>query len=190
MSISSKTHQFSKLIANAKFTAAARKLSSEKGTRLALDLLRDTHLSGGCIYLVGNGGSAAVASHAITDLVNAAGYCARVLHEPSLLTCLSNDHGYENAYARVLKGQAKKEDLLIAISSSGKSRNILNAAKVMRRAGGRLMTLTGFNARNPLRQKGDLNIWLDSTDYGPVEIGHLFILHFFSDLLVVYDKKK
>jgi D-sedoheptulose 7-phosphate isomerase len=133
------------------------------------------------LYIVGNGGSAAVASHALVDFVNVAKIDARVLHESSLITCMANDFGYQNAYARVLAQCLKPEDVLIAISSSGCSLNICQAAQVAKDYGAQVVTLTGFRRDNTLRQLGDINFWLDSSDYGFVEVGHQFILHNLSD---------
>ena len=76
---------------------------------------------------------------------------------------------------------AKPGDALVAISSSGKSPNICNAAAQVRGSGGTVITLSGFASDNPLRRLGDINIWLDSTDYGFVEIGHQFVLHNVAD---------
>jgi len=73
--------------------------------------------------------------------------------------------------------------MLISISSSGKSKNIRNAAAKMRELGGTVITLSGFDQNNPLRQLGDVNVWLDSHDYGFVEIGHQFVLHNMADRL-------
>ncbi|MFA7239209.1 MAG: SIS domain-containing protein [Sulfuricellaceae bacterium] len=137
--------------------------------------------SGKGVYLVGNGGSAAVASHAITDFVNVAKLRAMTLHESSLMTCMANDYGYENAFSRILGVMADAGDVLLAISSSGRSANIRNAVAKMKDLGGMSVTLSGFDGDNPLRQMGDLNIWLNSHDYGLVEIGHLFILHNIAD---------
>lgn len=137
--------------------------------------------SQGSVYVIGNGGSAGVASHAVIDLVNVAKLRAFTLHEPALLTCMANDYGYEQAFARLLAQMAKPGDVLIAISSSGNSANIRNAATQMTDSGGAVITLSGFAADNPLRSLGDINIWLDSRDYGLVEIGHQFILHNMSD---------
>lgn len=137
--------------------------------------------SGKGVYLVGNGGSAAVASHAITDFVNVAKLRAMTLHESSLMTCMANDYGYESAFSRILGVMAGTGDMLLAISSSGRSANIRNAVAQMKDIGGMSVTLSGFDGDNPLRQMGNLNIWLNSHDYGLVEIGHLFILHNIAD---------
>lgn len=139
--------------------------------------------AGNSVFIIGNGGSAAVASHAVNDFVNVAKLRATTIHDPSLLTCMANDYGYENAYARILAQMTRPGDVLIAISSSGKSVNIRNAVNEAARAGATVVTLSGFASDNPLRQMGDINIWLDSSDYGFVEIGHQFMLHNVSDRL-------
>jgi D-sedoheptulose 7-phosphate isomerase len=136
---------------------------------------------GGSLFLIGNGGSASVASHAVTDFLKFGGLRAMTLHDPSLLTCMANDYGYDVAFARVLGKLASTGDVLIAVSSSGQSLNIRNAAEEMRSLGGVVWTLSGFRADNPLRDLGDINVWLDSSDYGMVEIGHQFVLHNLAD---------
>ncbi|HLB41799.1 MAG TPA: SIS domain-containing protein [Gammaproteobacteria bacterium] len=146
-----------------------------------MDYLRELRKENNKLYIIGNGGSAAVASHALVDFVNVAKIQAQVLHESSLVTCMANDYGYENVYSRVLSIYMKPEDMLIAISSSGKSLNICNAAKVAKEKEARVITLSGFSEDNPLRKLGDFNFWLNSDDYGYVEVGHQFILHNLSD---------
>lgn len=136
---------------------------------------------GGHLYVIGNGGSAAVASHAATDFFNVANLKATTLHESSLMTCMANDFGYENAFGRMIKQMVKAGDMVIAISSSGKSMNIRNAVTEAAIAGGYVVTLSGFAQDNPLRLLGDLNIWINSMDYGLVEVGHQFLLHNISD---------
>lgn len=129
------------------------------------------------LYIVGNGGSAGIAAHASTDFFNVAKIRATTLHESSLLTCMANDFGYENAVARMLAQLLNPDDIVIAISSSGQSMNMRNAATIAGEKGAYVVTLTGFNMNNPLRNLGHTNIWLDSDDYGFVEVGHQFILH-------------
>jgi D-sedoheptulose 7-phosphate isomerase len=133
------------------------------------------------LYIVGNGGSAGVAAHAVTDFFNVAKIRATTLHESSLLTCMANDFGYEYALARMLGQLLNPGDMVVAISSSGNSMNMRNAAMISREKGAFLVTLTGFASDNPLRSLGDINIWLDSCDYGFVEVGHQFILHNIAD---------
>ena len=127
-------------------------------------------------FLVGNGGSASVAGHISNDLVKA-GKRATSLSEPAILTCLSNDLGYENVYLHQLQVWGRNEDTLIAISSSGRSENILRATQYARGKGLSIITCTGFDADNPLRALGDYNIWVPSANYGVVEVAHLSILH-------------
>ncbi len=158
-------------------------LAQEAGVSRALEILRDARRRGGNIYLVGNGGSAAIASHAANDFVNVCNLRALTLTDPALLTCMANDYGYAHVFSEQLSRHARQDDVLIAISSSGRSPNILNAVSVVRELGGLTMTLSGFAADNPLRGLGDLNLYLPRADYGLVEIGHQFILHHLANVL-------
>jgi D-sedoheptulose 7-phosphate isomerase len=94
---------------------------------------------------------------------------------------MANDFGYENAIAIMLGQLLNPDDVVMAISSSGNSMNMRNAATIARNKGAYVVTLTGFSADNPLRNLGDMNIWLNSDDYGFVEVGHQFILHNIAD---------
>jgi D-sedoheptulose 7-phosphate isomerase len=166
-------------------TRPGEHLPEEEGVSAMLDLLKAARQRQGTVYLVGNGGSAAVASHAATDFFNTGGMRALTLHDPSTLTCFSNDYGYEHAFGMRLDRLLTANDLLIAISSSGQSSNILNAADASLKKNVELITLTGFHHDNPLRAKGTLNYWVNSEHYGMVEIGHLFLLHYIADLLAL-----
>lgn len=146
-------------------------------------LLRDARERHGNVYLIGNGGSAAVASHVANDFCNIAGLRAVSLLDHSSLTCFANDYGYENVYSQRLRRMAQPQDVLIAISSSGESENIVRAAQQMRECGGALVTLSGFGEANRLRALGKVNFWIDSHDYGLVELGHLFMLHHLVDCI-------
>lgn len=182
MQLISRMQQFAALLARCEITGRNGASSGiEPGMNAALQMLAKIRGNGGSVYVIGNGGSAAVASHAVIDLVNVAKLRAFTLHEPSVLTCIVNDYGYENAYSRLLEHMARPGDVLIAISSSGRSMNIRNAAEQVVNNGGSVITLSGFLHDNPLRSLGDVNIWLDASDYGLVEIGHQFILHNLSD---------
>ena len=130
------------------------------------------NLNGRKIILVGNGGSAAMASHLSVDLTKAAGVRAINFNEADLLTCFSNDFGYENWVARAFEFYADKNDLAILISSSGKSQNIINAVTQARRMELPVITFSGFNSDNPLRELGDINFWCDSNQYNVVEMVH------------------
>jgi D-sedoheptulose 7-phosphate isomerase len=186
LSLHARAAEFRDVIASVEVTdrsGAAR--DAEDAMSSLVEWLETLRARGRHLYLVGNGGSAGIASHAVTDFLKFGRLRAATLHDPSLLTCMSNDYGYEAAFARVLATVASRDDLLFAISSSGRSANIRNAAAEMHRLGGRVVTLSGFDRDNPLRSSGDLNIWFDSSDYGMVEIGHQFILHNLADRIRV-----
>ncbi len=182
MSLGARVAEFQRVLASMEVTdqsGAPQDIEAAMSSLVEwLDALR---ARGGHLYLVGNGGSAGIASHAVTDFLKFGKLRATTLHDPSLLTCMSNDFGYEVAFARILATVASRNDVLFAISSSGQSENIRNAAAEMRKLGGKVVTLSGFKRANPLRSLGDLNIWLDSSDYGMVEIGHQFVLHNLAD---------
>lgn len=175
--------QFSNVLLATEFRSinSASNIEVESGVLTICKKLLEARDANKNIYIVGNGGSAGVSAHAVTDLFNVAKLKASTLHESSLLTCMANDFGYENAVARMLGQLLNPADIVIAISSSGNSMNMRNAANLSRQKGAFVLTLSGFKSDNPLRQLGDLNIWLPSNDYGFVEIGHQFILHNIAD---------
>lgn len=133
------------------------------------------------IMLIGNGGSAAIASHMQNDLCKAVGVRAMVFNEPPLLTALSNDHGYQSAFEKPIELWVEPGDLLIAISSSGRSENILRATQACREGGGHIITFSGFRPDNPLRRLGDINFYVGSENYGHVEVAHMTLTHFLTD---------
>lgn len=184
MSLGTRVSEFQRVLASVEITDRTGRRSDTEGAVLStVESLEELRESGGHLYLVGNGGSAAIVSHAVADFLKFGRLRAATLHDSPLLTCMSNDFGYEAAFARILSTVAASEDALIAVSSSGQSANIRNAAAEMRRRGGRVVTLSGFKRDNPLRSLGDVNFWIDSSDYGMVEIGHLFLLHNLADRL-------
>ena len=138
----------------------------------ATTIIRETSQNRKKIILIGNGGSAAIASHVSVDFTKTAKIRAINFNEADLLTCFGNDYGYENWVAEALKAYADEGDLVILISSSGKSPNIINAAKTAKSMDLQLITFSGFAADNPLRGMGDLNFWVDSRSYNIVEMTH------------------
>ena len=141
------------------------------------------HESQGTVYIVGNGGSASIASHVAVDFLKSLGIRAMTFNESSLITCYANDYGYENWVKEAIKSYSKKTDLVILISSSGESQNILNAAKYTVDQNLKLVTLTGFKKDNSLSNLGHYNIWVDSCDYNYVEIIHNQFLLMLVDLI-------
>ena len=124
------------------------------------------------VILVGNGGSAAMASHVSVDLTKMCNIRAVNFNEADLLTCFSNDYGYENWVQKALSFYADKGDVLICISSSGNSKNIINGAKFAKKIGCKVITLTGFDKKNKVRKIGNVNLWLNSKNYNFVEMTH------------------
>lgn len=136
------------------------------------------------VMIIGNGGSAAIASHLQSDLCKAAQVRAMVFTESPLLTALSNDISYCAAYRELIHLWADKEDILFSISSSGMSQNIIDAVTIARDRGCHpIITLSGFLPDNTLRSSGDINLYISSKEYGYVELAHSVITHFISDQL-------
>ncbi|MCG8562837.1 MAG: SIS domain-containing protein [Hyphomicrobiales bacterium] len=154
----------------------------EKAVRSMGQDMRATNDRGNQIFFVGNGGSAGICSHMATDYSKNGGMRASALNDGAVLTCLGNDYGYEHVFEKQIEWHARSGDLLVAISSSGRSANILNAAKAALACDCTVFTLSGFDADNPLRGLGDLNIHLANHEYGFVEVGHLALLHIVLDI--------
>lgn len=148
-----------------------------------ISLLMGLNLNNKKLFFIGNGGSAAIASHMTIDFWKNGGIPALCFNDGAQLTCLANDFGYEDVFAKPIGFFARPGDVLISISSSGQSRNILNAVKVGQTAGCVCITLSGFSPQNPLRKMGRYNIYCDSMEYGFVELAHQIILHMILDLM-------
>ncbi len=144
--------------------------------------IRDTHAAGNKLIFIGNGGSAAIASHMAIDYSKNGGIRSLAFNDGAALTCLANDLGYDNVFAHQVSLHAWPGDLLVAISSSGQSASILKAADMAHEKGCFVITLSGFSANNPLRSFGDCNLYVNSREYGFVEITHLALCHAVLDL--------
>lgn len=124
------------------------------------------------IIIVGNGGSAAISSHVAVDFTKAAGIRAINFNEADLITCFANDYGYENWVSEALKSYSDFGDVIVLISSSGESMNIINAANTARDMKNKILTFSGFSSSNSLRSLGDVNFWIDSRSYNYIEMTH------------------
>jgi D-sedoheptulose 7-phosphate isomerase len=175
--------QFSQVLKAAQWTQGAESVSQIEGEAAWLALLNALATYHGEVFVLGNGGSSAIAAHVANDLTNVSRVHADALQNMAELTCHANDYGYDQAYARLLSHKMHANDLLLAISSSGKSSNLLHAVDMARQKGAKVITFTGFSSDNPLRQLGDVNLWLDCRDYGIVEVGHQLLLHYLCDRL-------
>ena len=136
------------------------------------------------IFIFGNGGSAAIASHVSVDFTKNLNVKAMNFNEADLITCFSNDYGYENWIAKVIKFYATEKDIIILISSSGKSKNMINACKAARKKKiTKIITLTGNKKNNPLSKYGDINLWVNSNIYNHIENTHQIWLLTICDLI-------
>lgn len=151
------------------------------------EIVLDANRKGGKVIIVGNGGSAAMASHLSVDFTKAAGIRAVNFNEADLLTCFANDYGYEYWVKQALTAYADQNDVVILISSSGNSMNIINGAKQANEMGLSTITVSGFNRQNPLRALGIVNLWCDSCNYNIVEMTHHIWLLSIVDYII--DKK-
>lgn len=147
-------------------------------------LIKDTSEKGKKIIIVGNGGSASIASHVSTDLTKAANCRSIVFNESNLITCYANDYGYELWVEKAFEFYADNGDLAILISSSGTSKNIINGALKAKDMGLKVITLSGFLSNNPLRKIGDINLWVNSQGYNIVEMAHHIWLVSIVDFIV------
>jgi len=128
--------------------------------------------AGNEIFIIGNGGSASIAEHLAVDFTNVVKVRCQAFTNPSLITCFSNDFGYENWLKKALENFLKKGDMVISISSSGESKNILNACEFAKDRGSYVATFSGFKENNSLRLLGDINFYTNSTKYNLVESCH------------------
>lgn len=136
------------------------------------NLILDSHKRGGKIIICGNGGSSAIASHVAIDFTKAAKMRAVNFNESALITCFANDYGYGHWVEKAIEFYAESNDIVILISSSGESENILNGANKTKELSLPLITFSGFSAQNQLRKIGNINLWVDSSSYNVVEIVH------------------
>jgi D-sedoheptulose 7-phosphate isomerase len=129
------------------------------------------------IIFIGNGGSASIASHASVDFTKVCNIRSTNFNEANLVTCFSNDYGYSYWVEKALKSYADKDDLIVFISSSGKSKNILNGVKYCIKNKINFVSFTGFSEKSPIKKKSKLNFWVKSNKYNIIEmVHHIWIL--------------
>ena len=142
----------------------------------SVELIKKKIKTNNTIYVVGNGGSASIASHVSVDFIKVAKIKSSTFNNSNLITCYANDYGFENWVKEAIKAYCLIDDLVILISSSGTSPNILNAAKYCKDTNIDLITLSGFNRDNELSKLGKVNFYVDSKNYNYVEMTHHIIL--------------
>lgn len=158
-----------------------RTLAAADGFAQWVHITQQGRAAGQHLYLIGNGASAMMASHFAADACKNAGLSAMAFNDAALLTATANDVAFDEVFALPLRRVARAGDLLVAISSSGKSPNILHAIDAARSLSMHVVTLTGMGADNPARSLGDLNFYVPLSRYGWVECAHQLILHYWLD---------
>ncbi len=148
-------------------------------------ILKKTHSEGKKTMIFGNGGSAAIASHFSVDLTKNARVRCTNYNESDLLTCFSNDYGYEKWVEKAIEFYGDKGDTLILISAGGNSPNMTNGAKQGKKMGfSKIITFTGNDKNNNLQKLGDINFWVDSKAYNHIENIHQILLLSLVDLII------
>ena len=145
---------------------------NDKQLFAAVQLILKTNQNKKKLMIFGNGGSAAIASHIAVDFTKAVRIRATNFNEADLITCLSNDFGYQNWVSKALEFYADKGDTIILISSSGTSSNIINGAKKANEMGLKVISFTGFKKDNEVSKNSNLNFWVDSNEYNIIEMAH------------------
>lgn len=153
------------------------KISLTEGFSQAVSTVTQAARRNNKLIFIGNGGSAAIASHQAVDYWKNGGVEAIAFNDGSLLTCIGNDCGYQNVFQVPIERFARKGDVLFAISSSGASANIIHGARAALKKGCTLLTFSGFSPTNALRSLGKVNFYVPSNAYGLVEVSHLAIIH-------------
>ena len=149
------------------------------------NLIVDTKKNRKKVLIFGNGGSSAIASHFSVDLTKNAKLRCLNFNEASMITCFANDYGFDHWAEKAVDFYGDEGDLLIVISSSGSSQNMVNAVKAARKGKfNSVVTLSGFSKNNPLYTSGDINLWVDNKSYNFVENIHQIWLLAITDLVI------
>lgn len=159
-----------------------KSLFIEDGIERTVDLIQSNPNS--TLFFIGNGGSASISNHMAVDFLKNANRKAMSFSDSALLTCLSNDYGFEHTFEKSLEYFASKNDILFAISSSGQSQNIINGVRMAQKKQCHAITLSGFKPDNLLRSTGRINFYVPSSEYGTVEVIHQYIMHFITDTYI------
>jgi len=178
----------SKIVDQTRVTLKGRAVTLDEGLEESVQMIQEIDQKHRKVILIGNGGSAAIASHQAVDLWKNGGIRATAFNDSSLLTCIGNDYGYQDVFAKPIEMFADPGDLVIAVSSSGKSANILNGVTAAKQKRCPVIGFSGFGATNPLSEMGDVNFYLPSDSYGIVEVGHLLLIHAIIDEVIASKK--
>lgn len=162
-------------------------LDYNKGIKVLIDTFTYHKKNHTQVFFIGNGGSSAIASHMTADFMKNGGMNTYSLYDNSVTTCMGNDYGYEYIFAKPMGFLVRPDDLVIAISSSGNSPNILCAIEVAKKKKATVITFTGFQKDNKAKQMGDINVYVPCNQYGIVESIHNLILQQIVDEIMERD---
>lgn len=161
--------------------------SYDEGIKLLVDTFTRYKERKSQLFFIGNGGSSAIASHMTADFMKNGGMNTYSLYDNAVTTCMGNDYGYEYIFSRPMEFLVGEGDLVVAISSSGNSTNIINAVQVAKKKQASVITFTGFQSDNSAKQLGDINIYVPCEKYGIVESVHNLILQQIVDMIMERD---
>lgn len=136
------------------------------------------------IIFIGNGASNTIANHAALDYMGQTGVTTMSVNDPAILTAFANDFGYEKVFERFAKINFNEGDILVAVSSSGNSPNVVNAVNYVNSIGGKAYCFSGFDKDNELSKICKNNFWVDNKKYNIVESVHNLWLAMICDLLI------
>lgn len=159
----------------------------DAGIQFLVDIFAKHKREQSRLFFIGNGGSSAIASHMTADFMKNGGMNTYSLYDNAVTTCMGNDYGYEYIFSRPMDFLIKEGDLVVAISSSGNSQNIINAIETAKNKRATVITLTGFKSDNKAKQMGDVNIYVPCDKYGVVESIHNLILQQIVDVIMERD---
>jgi len=177
---------FFQKVRSAEFSISGKVIAADKWLDEVFTCLNGIKARDKQLFFIGNGASSSMASHFATDFMKNAGINAVANDGDALITCFSNDFSYEHAYLEILKRRFREGDGLISISSSGKSKNIVNASNYVRtqHPASPVITFTAFQPGNELRTIGTHNLYLPADTYGLAESGHSYYLHMLLDVYI------
>ncbi len=159
----------------------------EDGLQMLLDVFLKHKERHSMLFFIGNGGSSAIASHMTADFMKNGGMNTYSLYDNAVTTCMGNDYGYEYIFSKPMEFLVQEGDLVVAISSSGNSSNIVNGIVTAKKKKAEVITLTGFSEDNKARGLGDINLHVPCAKYGIVESIHNLILQQIVDMVMDRD---
>ena len=163
---------------------SAEVLELDEALGLWVDAAKDTRDKRGTAFFIGNGASASMAEHISSDSFKNADLLTYTCSETAQITAVANDFSYEDVFSYRIGKTLSEKDMLIAISSSGNSPNVVKAVKTARELGVFVVTVTGMSAENKARAFGNLNFYVPLDTYGMVESAHAMLLHCWLDMFL------